>query len=182
DGHVDPRPRRMEIEMPRPEAVAAVGRDRDAVRQQPVFVAEYLQGTRILWLAAGRIVAARDEDRQPVVRRDPYLVAVDSCVDRTALLHLLAQRRIALDPVDPRRARVVERAQPVPRRDVGGDMDGARRQPYRVAGRREGPRSRIDSKRADVVLRARRPWPGCAAAGGHVQISPGGMRPGVLHV
>src|SRR5437016_12390388 len=89
--HVDPRLRRMEIEMPRPEAVAAVGRDRDAVRQQPVFVAEYFQGTRILWLAAGRIVAARDEDRQPVVRRDPHLVAVDPGVDRSALPYFLAQ-------------------------------------------------------------------------------------------
>src|SRR5207249_3368397 len=155
------------IDMPRPEAVAAAGSYRDAVRQQSVLVIEYLQRARVLGLAAGRIVAARDEDRQAVVRRDPHLVAVDAGVDRTALLHFLAQRRIALDPVDAQRARIVERDQYVPRRDVGRDMDGARRQPYRVAVRREGPRSRTDSKRADVVLRARRPCPGCAAAGGH---------------
>src|SRR2546429_5957008 len=121
----------MESEMPRPEAVAAVGRDRDAVRQEPVFVAECFQGTRILWLAAGRIVAARDEDRQPVVRRDPHLVAVDPGVDRSALRYFLAQHRIAVDPVDPQRARIVERDQHVPGRDVGGDMDRARRQPDR---------------------------------------------------
>jgi len=64
--HVDPRLRRMEVEMPRPEAIAPVGRYRDPVRQQTLFVIEHFQRARVLGLAAGGIVAARDEDRHPV--------------------------------------------------------------------------------------------------------------------
>ena len=48
----------MEIEMARPEAVAAIRRDRSPVGELAVLEGEHLERARILRLAAGRIVAA----------------------------------------------------------------------------------------------------------------------------
>src|SRR5439155_19881116 len=90
---IDPRPRRMEIEMTRPETVTAVWRDRRFVAQQPVLVLEYLERTWVLRFSRGGVMTACDEDRQTVVGADPHLVPVNSSVDRSALTHHLTGSR-----------------------------------------------------------------------------------------
>src|SRR5262249_56648860 len=63
DRDVDPGLARVEIEMARAEAEPVAGRDRGEVREHAVLEAEELEGTRILRLAGGRVVAARHHDR-----------------------------------------------------------------------------------------------------------------------
>src|SRR5262249_58575187 len=91
--HVDPWLTRMEIEMPRSEAIAAIGRDRDFVREPPVPEVKHLERARIFGLAARGIIAARHEDRQPVVGRHAHLMRDNPCVDRPWLWHFVAERR-----------------------------------------------------------------------------------------
>ena len=79
---VDPRFRRMEIEMARAEPVSAIGRDRDFVGQQPVAIGEHFQRPRLLGVAAGGVMAAGDQDDQTVIEADPHLMAVDAGVER----------------------------------------------------------------------------------------------------
>ena len=93
---IDPGLCRVEIEMARPEPVAAIRRDRHLVGQLPVAVVEHLQRARLLGLAAGRVVAARDQDDLAVVEPHPHLVAVDAGVDRLGLLDLRPRRAVGL--------------------------------------------------------------------------------------
>ena len=118
DRDVHPRLRRMEIEMPRAEVPAAVRRDRHLVRQHAVLVVEDFQRAGVFRLRRGAFVAARHQNRLPVVGRDAHLVREDAGVDRARLLHLLAGREVLVDAIDAQRARVVERDQDVLRRDV----------------------------------------------------------------
>ena len=80
----------MEIEMARPEAVAAVRRNRSPVGELAVLEAEYLQRAGILRLAAGRIVAAGDQNGRIVRGRGANLVREDAAVEDGGLLHFLA--------------------------------------------------------------------------------------------
>src|SRR5262245_20684935 len=98
----------MEIEVPGAKPISAVGRDRRFLCQQAVAVVEYLQGTRILGPAARGIVAARDQNREPIVRRYAYLVAVHPEVERTRLFDFPTERPVTVDAVDTQRARIVE--------------------------------------------------------------------------
>src|SRR4051812_18386796 len=115
---IDPRFGRVEIEMPRPEFLAAVRCDRDFVAQDPVLVVEDLQRAGVLRLGWRALVAARYEDRMPVIRRYAHLMSVDARIDRTGLLHLVAKREILVDAIDAYRTRIVERDQDVLRRNV----------------------------------------------------------------
>ena len=91
--HIDPRLRRMEIQMPRPEAIAAIGRDRYSVAQHAVVEVEHLQRAGLFRLAVGRVVAAGDQDDLAVVRRRAHLMGEDAGIDRPGLRHLGARRR-----------------------------------------------------------------------------------------
>ena len=109
---IDPRFCRMEIEMARPEPVAAVRRDRDFVGQLA------RRGNRTpsahpVPRACRRPRRGRASTRidLAVVEADPHLMAVDAGVDRLGLRDFRARRAVAIDPVDPEAARVAERDQ-----------------------------------------------------------------------
>ncbi len=181
DRHVHPRLGRMEIQVPRPELFPTVGRDRHFVRQHAVLVVEDFQRARVFRLGGGAFVAAGHQNRQPVVGRHAHLMREDAGVDGSRLLHLFPGRKVLIDAVDAQRARIVERNQDKFRRDVGADVDGARRQRYRFAMRRQRAARRIDVKRGDVMLGPGFAVTGRAAAGRNVKISSRHMRPGILH-
>ena len=172
----------MEIEMARPEAVAAARRDRSLVGQEPVSVMEDLQRAGLLGLAAGGVVAPRHEDRQPVVRADPDLVAVNAGVDRPRLLDLLARGHVGIDPVHPDRARIAERDQQVLGGDVGRHVDRPGRQRDRIAVRRQRARRRIDAERRHVMLVAGRAHPRRAVARRDIEMPARGVRPGIMDI
>src|SRR5271166_1819259 len=80
DRQIDPRLAGMDVEMPRPEAVAAVRLDLSHVREEPVLESVDMQRTGVLRFAAFGIIAARDDDHAPVARRRPDLMEVDALV------------------------------------------------------------------------------------------------------
>src|SRR5262245_17928782 len=94
-----PRLARVEIEMPRPEAEPAAGRDRGEVGQRAVLEAVDLERAGILGLAAGGVVAARDQDRGAVSRCGKDLVRVDAGVGLARLRDLIADRAVPADAV-----------------------------------------------------------------------------------
>src|SRR5438067_9899828 len=104
----------------------------------------------------------------------------DAGVDRTWLLYLFARREILVDPVHPDRARVVERDQNVLGWDVGAHVNGAGRQPYRLAMLLQRAACRIDRKRGDVMVGALRAIARRAAAACNVEIASSSVRPGIL--
>ena len=171
----------MKVEVPRAEFFAAVGRDGHFVGQHAVLVVEDFQRARVFRLGGGAFVAAGYQNRQPVVGRHAHLMGEDAGVDRARLLHLFARREVLVDAVDAQRARIVERHQDVLRRNVRGHVDGARRQPYRLAVLGESAARRIDAERGDVMLGPGRAITGSAAAGRDIQIASRCMRPGILH-
>ncbi len=181
DRDVHPGLRRMKIEMPRPEVSSSVGGDRHLVRQYAVLVVENFERAGVFGLGRRAFVAARHQDRQPVVRRDAHLMREDAGVDRARLLHFLAGREVGVDPIHAQRARIVERDQDVLRRDVRGHVDRASVQPDRLTVLGERATGWVDAIRGDVMLGPRRSVAGCAAAGRDVQVSPRDVRPGVLH-
>jgi len=71
----------VKIEVARAEAVAAVGRDRGAVRQLPVLEAVDLERARVLGLAAGSGIATRHQDGGVIGRRHTDLMAVNAAVE-----------------------------------------------------------------------------------------------------
>jgi hypothetical protein len=105
----------------------------------------------------------------------------DAGVDRARLLYFFAQRKVLVDAVDPHRARIVERYENIFRRNVGTDVDGARRQPYRRTVRRESATRRVDAKRGDVMLGPGRAITWSAAAGRNIKVASRYMRPSILH-
>lgn len=117
----------MEIEVARPEVAAAIGGNRDFVAEHTAMVIEDFDRSGLFSVRGSAFVAARDEDRQPVVWRHPCLVRVDAGIERFNLGHFLPWRAILVDPVDAQGAWLVEGDQNVFRRDVGGHVDGARR-------------------------------------------------------
>ena len=127
----------MEIEVARPKPVAAIRRDRHHAGQPPIPVAEDLEGARFFGFVSGGIVAARDEDRQPVVQADPHLVPIDAGVDRLRLGDLIARRGVRVDPIDPQSARIAEGDEQMLGRDIGGHVDRPGRQRYRLTVRRQ---------------------------------------------
>jgi len=171
----------MEIEMPRPKVPTSVGGDRHSISQHTVLVVEDFERTGVFGLGRGAFVAARDQDRQPVVRCDAHLMREDASVDRAWLLHFLAGREVGVDPIHAYRARIVERDQDVLRGDVRGHVDRPSGQPDRLTVPGERATGGVDAKRGDVMLGPRRSVSGCAAAGRDVQIPPRDVRPGVLH-
>ena len=85
----------MKIEVPRAERFAAVGRDGHFVREHAVLVGEDFQRARVFRLGGGAFVAARYQNRQPIVGRDAHLVGEDAGVDGA---RLLSPRRQASSP------------------------------------------------------------------------------------
>ena len=160
DRDINPRLGRVKIEVPRPEFLAAVRRDRDFVAQDAVLVVEDLQRAGVFRLGRGALVAARHQDRKPVVGRHAHLMGVDAGIDRTGLRHLLARGEILVDAVDPHRTRVVERDQNIFGRNVGAHMDRAHRQADRLAVFFQGAGRRVDREGGDVMLGADSAVPG----------------------
>ena len=78
------------------EAVAAVWRDRHLAGQQSVTVLENLERPRFFRFACCGVMTARDQDRQPIIGADPYLVPVDAGVDRPRLTHFVTGGRVGL--------------------------------------------------------------------------------------
>src|SRR5215207_2573450 len=109
----------MEIEMARPEPVAAVRRDRDLVAELPVAIVEDFQRTRFLGFALGRVVAARDQDDLAAVEADANLMAVNAGVDWLGLHDFRPRRAVGVDAVDPEAARIAERDQDMFGREIG---------------------------------------------------------------
>ena len=169
--------------MPRAKAVAAAGRHRNLAGQQPVLVAEHLQRTRLLGLAGGGVMAARDQNRQPVVEADPHLMPVDAGVDRLALRDLGAGRDVGIDPIDLEAARIAERHQQVARRNVARHVDRPGRQRDRRPVRRQRAGRRIDAQCADMVLVADNAADARGAvARRDIEILPRGVRPSVMDI
>ena len=168
--------------MARAETVAATGRDREFPCQQPLPIGEDLQGTRFFGLARGGIVAAGNENHRSIVQPHPYLVCVDAGVDRLRLHDLRTRRRVGVNPINPKSARIAERDQQMLGRNVGGHVDRACRQRDWVAVRRQSPRSGINTECGHVVSVAGRTHPGCAVARGHVEIPRRSMRPRVVDI
>src|SRR5262249_32033652 len=181
DRDVHPGLRRMKIEMPRPEISASVGGDRHLVGQDTVLVVEDLERAGVFGLGRGALVAARHQDRQPVVGRDAHLMREDAGVDRSRLLHFLAGREVGIDSIHAQRARIVERDQDVLRWDVRGHVDRTGGQPDRLAVLGEHATGGVDAKCGDVMLGPRRSVSGCAAAGCDVQIPPREVRTRALY-
>src|SRR5207245_10095820 len=124
-------------------------------------------------------VAARREDRQPIVGRDPYLMREDASVDRARLLHFLAGRKVGVDPIYAQRAWIVERDQDVLRGDVRGHVDRPSGQPDRLTVLGERASGGGCAKRGWRVVGPRRAGPGGPAAGTRARVSPCDVRPGV---
>src|SRR6202042_3858181 len=78
DRQIDPRLGRMEVEVPRPESVAAVRLNLSQVRQHAVVETVNMQRTGVFRLAAFGIVAARDDQHGLVARRRPDLMEVNT--------------------------------------------------------------------------------------------------------
>src|SRR5258708_10168189 len=89
----------MEIEMARPEAVAAVWRNRGPVGELAVLEAEYLQRARILRPAAGRIVAAGHQNGGIFRGRGANLVRENAAIDDRGLLNFLADGPYPIYPM-----------------------------------------------------------------------------------
>ena len=68
--------------MARAETVAAVGRDRNFLCQQPLPLGEDLQCTRFFGLASCGVVAAGDEDHRAIIQPDAHLMRVDAGIDQ----------------------------------------------------------------------------------------------------
>ena len=167
--------------MPRTEFLSAIRRDRHFVRQQAVLVFEDLQRARILRLVWSAFVAPGHQNGESIVWGDAYLMGVDAGIDRTGLLHLFARREVLVDTVDAHRARIVECYQDMFRRNVGADVDRARRQPYRRAVRCQSPARRVNGKGRDVMLGAAGGVTRSAAAACDIEIASRRMRPRILH-
>src|ERR1700720_331690 len=103
----------------------------------------------------------------------------DAGVDRARLLYFFTRRKVLIDSVDLHRARIVERYENIFRRNVGTDVDGARRQPYRRTVRRESATRRVDAKRGDVMLGPAPAITRSAAAGRNIKVASRYMRPGI---
>ena len=112
---------------------------------------EHLERARVFGLAVRGIIAARHEDRQPVVGRHTHLMRENPRVDRPWLLHFLAERGVAIDAVDAQSARIVERHEHILGRDIGRQVNGARWQRNGLAVRRQGAGS-IDAKGTHMML------------------------------
>src|SRR5438093_5847235 len=97
----------MEIEMPRPEILSAVRGDRHRVGKHAVLVVEDFERAGVFGLRRRAFVAARDQNGEPVVRRDAHLMREDAGVDGTRLLHLLAGREVVVDAIHAQRARML---------------------------------------------------------------------------
>ena len=93
--------------MPRPKAEPGSGRDRSQVRQRAALEAEKLERAGILRLAAGGVVAARDQDRGLVSRRRADLMPVDAGIELVRLAYRFADGAVAVDAMDGDVARVV---------------------------------------------------------------------------
>ncbi len=168
--------------MARAETVAAIGRHRNFIRQQPLPVGEDLQRARLFRLAGGGVVAARDENHGLVVQPHPYLVRVDAGVYSLSLHDLRTRRRVGVDPINPKSARITERDQQVLGGNIGGHVYRAGWQCDRIAVRRQRPRARVNTERGHVMLVAGRTHPGRAVARRHVKIPPRGVRPRIMDV
>ena len=154
--HVDPRLRRVKVQMPRSEAIAPAGGDRHQIRQHAVIEAKDLERPRILGLAARGIIAARGEDHRAVVRGGQDLVGVDPRVQRGGLLHQRTDRPVAVDAVDGDPARQVVRDQHKIAGAIQAHVDRTRRQRLRLAVRLQRTGRGIDAKCGQVVRFARR--------------------------
>src|SRR5262249_59336807 len=128
----------MEIEMPRPEAEPGSGRNRREVRQRAALETEELERAGILGLAAGGIVAARDQDCGLVPRRHADLMAVDAGIERARLAHRLADGAVAVDAMHGNIARVVVGGEQIFAGPVDAGVDRAGRQGLRLALLRAG--------------------------------------------
>src|SRR5882724_4451213 len=111
--------------MPRPEAIATIGRDGDFIGEESVPEVEHLECTWVFGFFAHTIIAARYEDRQPVVVCHAHLMREDPGVDRPRLRHFLAECRVAIDAVDSDGARIVERDEYILRRYIGRQVNRA---------------------------------------------------------
>ena len=118
----------MKIEMARPEAVAAVRRNRSPVGELAVLEAEYLQRAGILRLAAGRIVAAGDQNGRIIRGCRANLVREDAAVEDGGLLHFLADSAVRINSMHRGSARIVVSRQGVGAAIVERYVDWTRRQ------------------------------------------------------
>ena len=117
----------MEIEMPRSEAQSGSRRDRGEVRQRAVLEFEQLERAGILGLAAGGVIAARDQDRRPVSRRRADLMPVNAGIELARLAHRLANGAITVDTMDGDIARVVVGGEQIFAGLIDAGVDWARR-------------------------------------------------------
>ena len=168
--------------VPRSEAIAAIGSDRDRVGEQSILEVEHLERPWVFGLATHGVIAARHEDRQPVVGSHAHLMREYPGVDGPRLLHFLAECRVAIDAVDSQGARIVERNEHVLGWYIGRQVNWARGQRNGLAVRRQRTGS-VDAKGAHVMLVADYPaQPGRAVTRCHIEILPRHMRPHVLHI
>src|ERR1700743_1149159 len=112
---IDERQRRVKLEMARPEAETAVGRDRGAVGELAVLEGEEFQRAGILWLVPGLVVAAAHQDRGVVIRRGANMGGENPAIERGRLRHLFAEAAIGIDAMYRDAARIV----------VGGEREAA---------------------------------------------------------
>ena len=178
---VDPRPRRMKVEMARTELHAVVGLDGCEVCQHPTAEMVDLDRAGVHWAVIRRVVAAGDHDHMRVVRRGADLVRVFAGIKRIRLAHLFTQRAVAVDPMHGERARVVIGGQQKLARQIEAGVNGARRQTLRLTVRRERARCGVDPQCMSEIPVAAHPGTAAARYGIKVRAARR-MRPRVLHV
>ena len=83
------------VEVPRPEAEPAAGRDRGEVGQRAVLECVDLERARVLRLAWRGVVAARHQDRGPVAGGRAHLMRVNAGVGLARLADRTADRAVA---------------------------------------------------------------------------------------
>jgi hypothetical protein len=170
----------VEVEMAWPEAHAVAGLNRRETCQHAIPETESLDRTRVHRIVGRRVVAARNRDDLPVVRRGEDLVRVFAGVGRGRLIDALTQRAILVDTMDGQAARIVEGGEQIFAGfiDAGVDRPGGQRQRRAVRGQLTGRGVDPECIRHMLVARHAR----AAIARHHVEIRFRWMRPGILDV
>lgn len=134
------------------ELTPAIRRYGLPVRESTIVVAEYLEGTAILFSFAGNaLIAARRQDHGTTRRHDANLMGIYAGIELVCLSDFASYRAIRIDSMNGNAAGIVESGKQKRATRVDRDVDWPVTQPYGVANRDE-PSGCIDSKGIQIMI------------------------------
>src|SRR5579862_4919032 len=145
----------MEIEVPRPEAVATIWLDLSQIRQHAVLEAVDMQRTGVFGLVCFAVLSACHDDDGLVARRRADLMKVDALLQIVRLGHLVADAAIGVDAVNTDARRKIVRDENKSAASIDAVIDRPPAQLYHVAELREFAVA-ADPKRRQVMLVTRK--------------------------